>query len=873
MNGLTPMMEQYRRIKAEHESAIVLFRMGDFYETFYDDAKTASRVLGIALTTRDRESTNPVPLAGIPYHALDSYLAKLVAAGYRVAICDQVEDPRKAKGLVRREVTDVVTPGTVLASAMLDERRPNFLVAIAPGPHCVGLARVDLSTGEFAVSELEPGDLRREVLRLDPAEIVFPEGASSREPLASLFRDLAGIPLTAVADWEFAHDEASRALTSHFAVANLDGFGVTALPDGVRAAGAALRYLKDLKRRDLGQITSLRTVRTADHMVLDETTQRNLELVEPLERGADQATLLGVLDRTRTAMGARLLREWILYPLLELEKITERLDSVSDLLANDSARTDLAETMGDLCDLSRVVGRVGAGHATPRDLVALRRSLELLPEIRRRLTPFASAAVAALASSLPALDDVATFIREAVVENPPPTLRDGGVIRDGYDAELDAVRVVAREGKGWIARLQATEREATGIPNLKVAYNRVFGYYIEVTRPHLRLVPERYSAKQTLVNAERYVTPELKEHEAKVLTAEEDMVRLEGDIFERVRGEVGAAAGRIQDAASVLARIDTLASLATAAASGRYVRPSVNDSDEIAVRDGRHPVVEKLLPTEAFVPNDVLLDGPRRQILLITGPNMAGKSTYLRQTALIVVMAQMGSFVPAVEASIGLVDRVFTRIGATDALARGRSTFLVEMAETANILHNATSRSLILLDEVGRGTSTFDGLSIAWAVTEHLHNREGVHPRTMFATHYHELTELEAVLPRLKNMNILVRKTKDSIVFLRKVAAGPADQSYGIEVARLAGIPEEVILRAREVLANLESGEYTADALPRLAEGAHGPLKSALLELPLFGGAGSDIEKAIGELDLTRMTPLDALTKLSELKEDLKRGR
>ncbi len=873
MSDLTPMMRQYMKIKAEHPDAVLLFRMGDFYETFHDDAKVASRVLGIALTTRDKGSRNPIPLAGIPYHALDSYLGRFVAAGYKVAICDQVEDPKKAKGLVRREVTEIITPGTVLSASMLDDRRSNYLVAVSPGSDRIGLARIDLSTGEFTVSGVAPADLRREVLRADAAEIVVPEGKADSEPLSSLLDAVRDVPVARIPDWEFGAEEASRTLRTHFGVANLDGFGVGDLPEGIAAAGALMSYLANLKKRDLKHITSLRRVLHADHLVLDETTQRNLELVEPMERGLASATLLAVLDRTVSPMGARLLRQWILYPLVDPERIDERLDGVADILTHTGPAGKTRETLAELCDLSRVVGRIASGHASPRDLSALRRSLELLPQIREDLRPFESATLAGLATDLPDLADVARLIAESIVESPPATLRDGGVIRDGHHAELDSLRSIAREGKSWVATLQASEREATGIPNLKIGYNKVFGYYLEVTKPHAHLVPEHYIRKQTLVNAERYVTPELKERESKILTAEEDMVRLEHDLFESVRAEVAESAAPVQRASEVLARLDVLGALASVAAENRYVRPVLSDRDVIAVEDGRHPVVEQLLEGEAFVPNDTRFDGESRQILLITGPNMAGKSTYLRQSALIVIMAQMGSFVPAKSAEIGVVDRVFTRIGATDALARGRSTFLVEMSETANILNNTTSRSLILLDEIGRGTSTFDGLSIAWAVTEYLHNREGVHPRTMFATHYHELTELEDVLPRLKNMNVLVRETGDTIVFLRKLVAGSADQSYGIEVAKLAGIPEEVILRSREVLANLEESQYTADALPRLAGGEHGPLGPDGPQLGLFGAAGpSEVEKEIDELDLERMTPLEALGKLAELKQQVNRG-
>ena len=862
----TPMMEQYGRIKAEHQDALLLFRMGDFYETFFEDAKVASRVLGLALTTRDKGSSNPIPLAGIPHHALDSYLARLVRAGHRVAICDQVEDPKKARGLVKREVTEIVTPGTVLSSSMLDEKRGNFLLAVAPGNQCSGLARIDLSTGEFLVSEVPTQDLRREILRSEAAEIVVPEESLEDIPLD----EAPGIPVTGVPEWEFGIDQARETLRSHFGVANLDGFGLAGFVEGVRAAGAALRYLKDLKKRSLSQITSVSAVLEADRMILDETTQRNLELVEPLESGLPSATLLAILDATVTPMGARLLRSWILYPLVDRAAIERRQDAVEDFLGPD--RADLRDTMDGLCDMHRVVGRAATGHATPRDLAALRLSIELLPEIVRRLNGFASRAVRDMVLELPDLSDVGSMLGEAIVDNPPATLKSGGVIRAGYDDELDSVRAVAKEGKGWISRLQATERERTGIANLRVGYNKVFGYYIEVTKPNVQLVPDDYVGKQTLVNAERYVTPELKEHESRILTAEEDLTRLERELFERVRSRVAEAASRIQKAAETLASVDVLSTLAEVASENRYVRPVMTEDGAIVVEDGRHPVVERLLEREAFVPNDVRLGLEEGRILLITGPNMAGKSTYLRQAALTVIMAQMGSFVPARAASVAMVDRVFTRIGATDALARGRSTFLVEMSETANILRNATSRSLILLDEIGRGTSTFDGLSIAWAVTEYLHDHGGIRPKTLFATHYHELTELEDVLPGLRNMNILVRETGDSIAFLRKVVPGCADQSYGIEVARLAGIPEEVTVRAREVLRNLEEAQYTADAVPRLAGGDHGPLGAGEPQLHLFREP-SEVERELESIDVDRMTPIDALGRLAELKEKLKRGR
>jgi DNA mismatch repair protein MutS len=869
MSDLTPMMKQYTSIKAEQRDAILLFRMGDFYEMFFDDAKIASRVLGLALTTRDKGGKNPVPLAGVPHHAVESYLARLVEAGYKVAICDQVEDPRKAKGLVKRAITEVITPGTLLSSSMLDERRSNYLLSVMPGDTQAGLARVDLSTGEFVVSELALVELRREVLRAEAAEIIVPEGLVQQDSLSTLLRDLTEIPVTTVADWEFGFNAAHQALTSHFGVANLDGFGLTGLSEGIRAAGAAISYLKDLKKRDLKQITTIRHLETSNHLVLDETSQRNLELVEPLERGLKHATLLAVLDRTATAMGARLLRQWILYPPFDADLSSSRLDGVEALFGNRETAEAIRGTLKSLCDLPRVMSRVASGHTGPRDLASLKQSLEMAPGITALATTLETESLRILVARFPDLTDVTDRIAETLVENPPATLKDGGVIRDGHSQELDALRSITREGKDWIGKLQISERSRTGIASLKIGYNKVFGYYIEVTKTHAHLVPDDYIRKQTLVNAERYVTPDLKEYESRVLTAEEDMVKLERDIFEALREWIAEHTARVQDAAAVLAEIDVLNSLADAAVENGYVRPTLANEDGVTIMGGRHPVVEVLLDGGTFVPNDVHLDSERQQILLITGPNMAGKSTYLRQVALIVIMAQMGSFVPAESASIGLIDRIFTRIGAADALARGRSTFLVEMSETANILNSATSRSLVLLDEIGRGTSTFDGLSIAWAVMEYLHDSAHAHPKTMFATHYHELTELEDILARLKNVHVLAKETSDSIVFLRKVTPGCADQSYGIEVATLAGMPNDVIVRAREVLRNLEATQYTPDAMPRLAAGEYGPLAESSTQLPLFGRVESRVEREIREMDLADMTPLKALTKLAELQKEV----
>ena len=890
------MYRQWAQAKRDHPDVLMLFRMGDFYEMFDEDARIGSEALGLTLTSRKHKGDQKIAMCGVPHHALDRYLRQLVQKGYRAAICEQVQDPREAKGLVKRQVTRVVTPGTLMEDELLQGQEHNFLLSVALVDEQAGIAVVDVSTGDFLVTEIalrqpepraatalegtvQPQDGRLnpvsdEIARLQPAEVVVSEPVSDQPGLSEAAAAAGGAHLTVVQEDDLEFRGPEQQLTEFFHVDSLRGYGCHEMPAAQKAAAQALKYLQQNRLDSLPQLSGITTYSTKQFMVIDAATRRNLELVRTIRQGAREGSLLALLDRTRTPMGARMLRQWLLQPLLDIGHIQQRLDSVEALVGNGVMAGELREALRGVRDLERLTNRVTAGTANARDVAALGASIGGLPQVRASLADAVDVPLlAGLREGIDELGDVAQLVERAIADEPATIITEGGIIRNGFSEQLDELREAMNHGRDWIARLQDQERRQTGIEKLKVGYNKVFGYYIEVTKPHLDLVPERYQRKQTLVNAERFVTPELKERESRILTAEEDTVRMEREHFERIREKVGAAAARVQEAARATATADALLSFARVSVDHRYTRPLVDDSAAIEIREGRHPVVERLLEGDAFVPNDTEIDTEARQILLITGPNMAGKSTYLRQVGLVVIMAQIGCFVPARSARIGVVDRIFTRIGATDALARGRSTFLVEMGETANILHNATSRSLILLDEIGRGTSTFDGLSIAWAVTEYLHRSEEARPKTLFATHYHELTELEELLPRLRNMNVLVRETEDSIVFLRKVVPGAADQSYGIEVAKLAGMPPEVIVRAREILGNLEESQYTAEARPRLAGGSHGPLGSDEDQLTLFGGVPSEVEREIDDLELTTMTPIEAIEKLDELQRRVRRGK
>jgi len=890
---LTPMFRQYQAAKARQPDAILFFRMGDFYEMFYDDARIASQVLGIALTSRSK-GDNAVPMAGVPYHAAESYLRRLIQAGHKVAICEQVQDPRQAKGLVERDIVRVVTPGTLTEESMLQARSQNYLAAVALGQKRSGLAWVDLSTGEFRVSEPSTESVTDEVSRIRPVECLLPESEGFREHPSSVIGDLGAL-ITHRPDWSFSPETAERELCKHFGTATLAGFGCDGLSVGIGAAGALLEYLRETQKTELGHLWKLTPYRPSDHLILDRVTQRSLELVETARERTSEGSLLWVLDETVTAMGARLLRSWLLSPLTDPVRINRRLDQVEAFAGDDGLRTQVRSELRQSSDLERLAARLGCGRASPRDLLGLAGSLALVPRLSELLAGVGNPLLATLADGLDEVPEVRELIGRAIDPQAPGVLREGGVIRKGYSGELDELRAVGKDGRHWLAEFQAAEAERTGIPSLKVGYNAVFGYYIEVTHAHTEKVPENYIRKQTLKSAERYVTPELKEFEQKALRAEERALELEQQLFGEVRSEAAGYTERLQATARALATVDVLADLAEVARTNRYVRPLVDESTVLEISDGRHPVLERSLTEERFVPNDTELDPERTHLAVITGPNMAGKSTYVRQVALIVLMAQMGSFVPARSARVGVADRIFTRVGASDELARGRSTFMVEMTETANILNNATERSLIILDEVGRGTSTFDGLAIAWAVSEYLH--EHVPARTLFATHYHELTELELLLPRVRNLNVAVREWGDEVVFLHKIIPGGTDKSYGIQVARLAGLPREVIERAKTILANLEQDELDASDRPKLARGAtaagpgargartapapgdeaassgeEGPAEKAHgpKQLSFFASPAEEIANTLRALDLDHLTPIEALQKLKELQEKAK---
>jgi len=838
----TPLMAQYREIKSRHAGSILFFRMGDFYEMFFDDAELGARVLGITLTARG----DGVPLAGVPVKAAGEYLRQLVAAGHRVAICEQVEDPKLAKGIVRREVVETVTPGALLQEGWLTSARNNWIVAVSDA----GLAAIDLSTGEFVLERLAPGALADALQRYGPAEVVVTVGT-----------DVPGSWLrTEREQWEFDAPLAGDDLARRFQLAGLDGLGIAGDDaPAVGCAGALLRYLAELQPGGVPHLSRPAVRRSESHLWLDEMTRRNLELVEPLFAGNENATLLRTIDHTVTPMGSRLLRQWVLSPLRDVPAIEARLDAVATCLKQGAARQRLREGLDGVRDLERLAGRAAAGRATPRELGALRDSFRRLPEVAAALGDLAATPgrLTECADELDPLDDLAALLARGLVDRPPATLAEGGVIRQGHDAELDELCSLRDGGKQTIAAIQQRERDRTGIPSLKVGFNKVFGYFLEVTHAHRDRIPADYERRQTLAGAERYVTPELKEYEARVLGAEEHIGRREAELFAALRGAVGEAIARVQRTARVLAHLDVWSALGEVAERCRYVRPALHDGFELQMKASRHPVIERLMPREAFMPNDVHFTETER-LLLVTGPNMAGKSTILRQIGLCVVLAQLGSFVPADEARIGLVDRLFTRVGASDNLARGQSTFMVEMAETSAILHSATSRSLVLLDEIGRGTSTYDGVAIAWAVSEHLHDRVGC--KTMFATHYHELMQLPERLQHARNYNVLVRETGDRVVFLHRLVPGGTDRSYGVHVAELAGLPGGVVRRAREVLNRLE-GEH------RVVPGAP-PAPTDPGQLALFSEAPPHpVVDDLKALDLNAMTPIEALNRLVELQK------
>ncbi len=869
MAKTTPMMQQYLEIKSEYPDAILFFRLGDFYEMFMDDAVVAARVLDITLTSRNKGAAEEIPLCGVPFHSCQPYVAKLVQHGHKVAICEQVEDPKEAKGIVKRAVVRVVTPGLVVDTDTLDPRRNNYLMALCPGEDgCYGVSCVDITTGEFRVTELpDPESTAGEMVSRDPAEVLVVEGAPG-DGMAELLQDaMQGRNVNRLPEWAATEDRARQMLLESFPGSSMESFGCHEMPAAVRSAGMILHYLEETQKSTVSHLQPLQTYHVRDHMVLDDFTRRNLELTETLHDGGRRGSLLGVMDRTVTAMGARKLRHWMTHPLVDRQRIEQRHAAVEELVRESLCRDELRRALDDVYDLERLNGRIAMATGNAKDLVALRISLEKLPQIIDLLAQRDSPMLVGLRETLDTLPDMVNLIASSIVDDPPFVLREGGLIREGYRAELDELRRVSREGKGWIARLEQQEKARTGISNLKVRYNRVFGYYIEVTKSHLDRVPEDYQRKQTLANAERYITPTLKEYEEKVLGAEDRVVEIEYDLFQQVRRQVAAEGQRIQAAADRVATLDILLGLADLSHERNYCRPEMDESTELIIEDGRHPVIETMNLGERFVANDVHMNTEERQILIITGPNMAGKSTFMRQVALLVLMAQMGCMVPAKKARIGLVDRIFTRVGASDNLARGQSTFMVEMTEAANILNHATPRSLIVLDEIGRGTSTFDGVSIAWAVAEYLHDNAKVAAKTLFATHYHELTDLAQTRERVRNYNVAVKEWDDQIIFLRRIVKGGASHSYGIQVARLAGLPQAVITRAKEVLYNLEAGEYVAGA-PRLARSRQDNKAVPAPQLGLFEQPDSVREKLEG-IDVSVLTPLEALNLVDELKKML----
>ncbi len=892
MTDLTPLMRQYREIKRRHLDAILLFRMGDFYEMFDQDAVTASKVLEITLTARNKSKGIETPLCGFPYHAAEGYIAKLIRRGFKVAVCEQVEDPKLAKGIVKREVIRVVTPGTVLDSNLLDAKDNNYLASLYPSKDGLGLSFLDISTGDFFMAEVAGSDNLAELdtmlARFTPREVVLPKGRELDAGLLSLLAQYTQ-SINMYDDWTFDPDTALRTLLDHFKIASLEGFGCSGMKTGISAAGAALRYIEETQKTGLANIRRIKPFLSRDYMVLDASCQRNLELVRNIYDGSTRGTLLSVLDFTVTSMGGRKLREWLLNPLIDAAEIERRLDSVAEFKNDHQVRASLSSALGAVYDLERLISRVSLGAANARDLVALKQSFTALPKVRELLSKCNSRLIYDMTLNWDDLVEVFQLIDNAIYDDPPYTLREGKLIKKGHNAELDELRSISSEGKGWIAGIEQRERERTGINSLKVSYNRVFGYYIEITKANLANVPEDYIRKQTLANAERFITPELKEYEEKVLGAEEKILELEYRLFQQVREAVAGSTVRIQDMARRLAIIDALVSLSEAAAKNNYSRPVMVDGDLLKIVEGRHPVIEQMVE-ERFIPNDTLLDCEENQLVILTGPNMAGKSTYMRQVAVIALMAQMGGFVPAREAQIGIVDRIFTRVGASDFITRGQSTFMVEMNETANILNNATDRSLIILDEIGRGTSTFDGISIAWAVAEYIHSK--LRARTLFATHYHELTELALTMDRVKNYTVAIKEWNDQIIFLRRVVEGGADKSYGIQVARLAGLPQPVIDRAKEVLANLEQAEFNEMGEPvaasKIGTGQGGNGRSGEKnreagkpasgdgtvepQLGLFATEAGLLFKEIADLNLDAMTPLDAMNKLHELKKKVEDG-
>ena len=876
---LTPMMKHYMQTKEEYKDCILFYRLGDFYEMFFEDALTASKELEITLTGKNCGLEERAPMCGIPYHAVDSYLNRLVSKGYKVAICEQVEDPKTAKGIVKREVIRVVTPGTNLDTQGLDETKNNYIMCIVYMADRYGLSIADVTTGEYLVTELDSQTkLLDELYKFMPSEIVCNEAFYMSGMDLDDLKNRLHMAIYSLEAWYFDDALCRETLQEHFKVASLEGIGLSDCECGMIASGALLKYLEETQKNSLSHMSRLTRYATGNYMVLDSATRRNLELVETLREKQKRGSLLWVLDKTKTAMGARTLRKYVEQPLIDKESIVKRLDAVAELKDNAICREEIREYLNPVYDLERLVGKITYQSANPRDLIAFQSSLSMLPSVKYILKDMESDLLREIYEELDPLEELCDLVGRAIQEEPPLAMKEGGIIKDGYNDEVDRLRKAKSEGKNWLADLETREREKTGIKNLRIRYNKVFGYYLEVTNSFKELVPDYYTRKQTLANAERYIIPELKELEDTILGAEDKLCALEYELYCEVRNTIAAELTRIQRTAKAVAKLDVIASLALVAERNNYVRPKINEKGVIDIRDGRHPVVEKMIPNDMFIANDTYLDDKKQRISIITGPNMAGKSTYMRQAALIVLMAQLGSFVPASSANIGLVDRIFTRVGASDDLASGQSTFMVEMNEVANILRNATSKSLLILDEIGRGTSTFDGLSIAWAVVEYISNSKLLGAKTLFATHYHELTELEGKISNVNNYCIAVKEKGDDIVFLRKIVKGGADKSYGIQVAKLAGVPDPVINRAKEIVEELVTADITGKVKDIAVQGSETKKKPQkkldevdLTQFSLFDTVkDDDVLNELKELDISHMTPMDAMNKLYQLQNKLR---
>ena len=879
MSAVTPMMQHYIKTKEEYEDCILFYRLGDFYEMFFEDAETVSRELELTLTGKDCGLTERAPMCGVPFHAADNYINRLVEKGYKVAICEQMEDPRLAKGIVKREVIRVVTPGTNLYTQALDETKNNYIMSVAYISNRFGIAFADVTTGAFMVTEVEKlRNLLDELYKFSPAELICNEAFCMSGVDPEELRNRLHLSVSALDNWYFDDDLCQRTLKDHFHVGTLEGLGLKDYDCATIAAGALLTYLLETQKNSLDHMRKITPYVTDKYMLIDSSTRRNLELTETMREKEKRGSLLWVLDKTKTAMGARMLRSFIEQPLIEEEAINQRLDAVEEINRQEMDREEIREYLGPVYDLERLISRVSYQSANPRDLIAFKTSIGMIPPIRRLLGQFQSEELKKVYEDMDELQDLYQVLDKAIVEDPPLAMKEGGIIKDGYDQQIDDYRQAKTKGKTWLAELEAEEKEKTGIKNLRIKFNKVFGYYLEVTNSFKDMVPDYYTRKQTLTNAERYITPRLKELEDMILGAEDKLYALEYDRFAEIRNMIAGEVDRIQKTARAIAKLDAYLSMALVASRNQYVRPKINTRGIIDIKDGRHPVVEKMITNDMFIPNDTYLDNGKNRISVITGPNMAGKSTYMRQTALIVLMAQIGSFVPASKANIGIVDRIFTRVGASDDLASGQSTFMVEMTEVANILRNATAKSLLILDEIGRGTSTFDGLSIAWAVIEHISNPKLLGAKTLFATHYHELTELEGKLPGVNNYCIAVKERGDDIVFLRKIVKGGADKSYGIQVAKLAGVPDSVINRAKELVEELVSADITSTVKDIASEGKKSKAKPPvhydevdMEQISLFDTVkDDDVLEELKSIKIDELRPVDALNVLYRLQNKLK---